>query len=434
MQHCYLVILTLVIAVSFSFGQAVTTAVPFLLVSPSAELSGMGEATVALKTDNEFALFWNPAHLGSQSFNNYGGLGFSATEFYPDYSLKSDYSSFVFSAGINLSHYFQLPVGVSFGMGYSSIVVDLGNSIITGDDPTPLGTFESEETSHQYTVGTGIEYWGIRVSAGITEKSIKSDLTRYYVHDVERAGTSSVHAIDLGVLVDIPVLDLVYRMGDGRFDLGQPFSPFINASFGLSKNNIGDEVAYIDAAQGDPLPRTIREGLGFDIGCTYTMKNTIWKPFSFRWTREASDLLVRRWGNEYDTTGGYYRVSREAGWEYRSGVGDINFFQDVLWGKSNSRIQKRTGWEVNLGELFSYRRGKLEDQEGNRVYQTEGYGIQLRGFFKFIAYSSQAIQEQPIFQWVFNHIDLRYNHCSNSSNSPSDRNRTYNDYLLVVQN
>ena len=42
-----------------------STAVPFMLISPNARNSGLGEAGVAL-SDDVSAVFWNPAGLGFQ--------------------------------------------------------------------------------------------------------------------------------------------------------------------------------------------------------------------------------------------------------------------------------------------------------------------------------------------------------------------------------
>ncbi|TAK60963.1 MAG: hypothetical protein EPO24_06210, partial [Bacteroidetes bacterium] len=99
-KYISLIILSLFFELTMLYSQSGSEAVPFLLNSPSAEFSAMGEATIAVESDNPFALFWNPAHLGIQSLNNTGNVGISNSSFSPAYlSGEISYTTRVYKGG-----------------------------------------------------------------------------------------------------------------------------------------------------------------------------------------------------------------------------------------------------------------------------------------------------------------------------------------------
>jgi len=153
------------------------SAVPFLLISPYAETNAMGQASVATFTDDPLAPFDNPAHLGMQSLRNYFSSGYNFSRWLPGFSQSNLwYRTFAFNTGINLRKLLGVEPEVGFGLGYSSIYLNLGDFIISGPGgPIPFGTYTAYETSDQYTLGVGINYW-IKASGGITFKHIFSSL------------------------------------------------------------------------------------------------------------------------------------------------------------------------------------------------------------------------------------------------------------------
>ena len=95
---------------------------------------------------------------------------------------------------------------------------------------------------------------------------------------------------------------------------------------------------YVDVPQSDPLPRYARAGIGFEFGISYSKDEVEGKPFSFKWTIEANDMLVRRYDAVMDTAG---NMIQPPGWEYEKGLGDINFFDEVILGKTNKETVKK---------------------------------------------------------------------------------------------
>jgi hypothetical protein len=80
------------------------TAVPFLLISPYAEANGMGEASVAVITDDPLASIVNPAHLGMQVGKGRFSVGFNHSDWLPGFDIKNlYYRTYAINAGISLN-------------------------------------------------------------------------------------------------------------------------------------------------------------------------------------------------------------------------------------------------------------------------------------------------------------------------------------------
>ena len=192
-----------------------------------------------------------------------------------------------------------------------------------------------------------------------------------------------------------------------------------NFSLGISKSNLGQEsIYYIDPAQADPLPRLARAGIGFTVGLQYDQNDFSWIPFSFKWTVEANDLCVTS-----DSLG------RSV---YQSGLGDINFFREVILGKTNKETEKLKGWELNFAEtVYIYGGRFLEDPDrGNRNFATGGYAVSLSGLLKTLAVIQPQMFENKFMKYVLNHIGLKFN--QSTVNSPDSILNNTQFYSLNV--
>lgn len=385
---------TFIFVIIFYFFQPVKVygqgeaAVPFLLITTHAEASAMGTASVALVTNDPLAIILNPAHLGMQSLNNYFSGGFNNSDWIPIFLSDIKYQTQSLTAGINFGKLYNDYPKYSLGFGYSKVHLDLGTFIRTGSDsPEPIGTFSANEYSTQYSIGFGIEYY-IKASIGATFKKIRSNL----------ASEAVMNARDYGLLFDVPVLEIISGYTNNKYELYPEIFPFFNLMFGYSKSNIGDRVVYAGLIQADPLPRTARIGTGVNMGIEIQKENFSWKPISLRWTLEESDLLVTR--------------SQSGSWKYQPGIGDIKLFSNIFFGASNPKTERGIGWELNIFEFLAIRGGRFEDPLGSRYFNTSGYGLNLKGIFKFISYYRPDLKQDSIFGFIINHIDLQYNRSS----------------------
>jgi hypothetical protein len=211
-------------------------------------------------------------------------------------------------------------------------------------------------------------------------------------------GKASADLYDIGFLVDVPFVPLISKIVNQPVPVYYNVSPLFNFSLGISENNFGQEsLYYIDPGQADPLPRLARAGIELNLGLKYVKNDISWIPLSFKWSIEANDLLVKS-----DSTGAS---------TYQSGLGDINFFREVIFGKTNKETEKLKGWELNLGEtIYIYGGSLIEGPEaGNNNFTSGGYAVSISGLLKTLAVIRPEMFEGNFMKYVLNHIGLKFN-------------------------
>jgi hypothetical protein len=393
---CVLFLLQFYSTLSFAQGEA---AVPFLEMPTNAEMNGMGYAAVAHITDNPAALTSNPAHLGMQCLDN---SIFTVSENYskwlPEFHLDLWANTTVVNAGINLKRFFPDLPSMSVGISYSNIYMNFGEFIRTGpDSPDPIGTFKAHDESSQFTLSVAADYY-VRASLGITYKHVNSVLSNQPTSQETGLGKASADLYDIGFLVDVPFVPLISKIVNQPVPVYYNVSPLFNFSLGISENNFGQEsLYYIDPGQADPLPRLARAGIELNLGLKYVKNDISWIPLSFKWSIEANDLLVKS-----DSTGAS---------TYQSGLGDINFFREVIFGKTNKETEKLKGWELNFGEFIYFYGGRfIEDpNRGDRNFTTDGYAVSISGLLKTLEVFRPEMFEGNLMKYILNHINLKFN-------------------------
>ncbi len=349
--------LMLLLSATLSFAQnttapptVVTTAVPFLLISPDSRAAGMGDVGVAI-ADNASAVFWNPAGLGFQK-----GLDVNLT-----------YSNWLPAFNANLFYNYLTAKYYMPGYGtfaLSIIYLNLGESTFRDAQDRDLGSFRS------YEFAVGLSY-GVRVtndlSLGATIRYINSALTPSNVQVGNERGSGQGNGIS--------------------FDISTMWKPTFSGwlsdrlSLGLNLSNIGPAMTYIDAAQADPLPTNFRAGFAFKLLSNDYNKMTVAADFS--------RLLVRRTQqiNGADTT---FRPD--------------NFLTALFssWGTEAVLRTFTTGIGVEYWygkpSLLALRAGYFfEDQRaGGRQFLTFGAGVRYSSFGVDFSYLQAIEQNHPL--------------------------------------
>jgi hypothetical protein len=409
------------------------TAVPFLLISPYAEANGMGEASVAVITDDPLASIVNPAHLGMQIGNGRFSVGFNHSDWLPGFDIKNlYYRTYAINAGIALNELLDITPVLTLGAGYSRVHINLGEHTLTSPiGPEPIGTFNHYETSDQFTISAGFDYL-IKASAGISFKQIHSKLGTHLTAQEMIGGEARVSSYDYGVLVRIPVIGGMSLIRDEPLRAGESFFPYFDVNFGFAFNNMGDKkVSYIDGEFADPLPRYARIGMGLEAGFEYELDNVTLKPISLTLTREANDILVKRLPPRT-----WESVVTHPDWEYRSGMGDINFFDEIILGKTNPETIMKTGWELGVLEIVYVRGGRFREayHRGNRNFTTSGYSVRFGGIAKLLRSTDATPANNGVMEFILNHLDIRYNYSKYSTVEkmhPLD-DTVFNAFVLTV--
>jgi hypothetical protein len=349
-----------------TYSQGVA-AVPFLLLQPSPSLSAMGQTGTALPTEDPFGFIWNPAQLGYTSQTN--NLSYV---FYPSNIDWLGLNGIALNVGYNFKDLIGFPV--SFGFGYSNVELD-------------FGIFGGRDHYNAYSIGLCVDYF-VQLSAGYTIKDVSSILGDFSMPPLQKGTTAKTTVNDFGVLLNVPVIRLIDDKYQVKLDDNLFAVPTFNFSLGYSKSNIGDEIYYIDPAQGDPLPRADRTGYGISTGFDLVTDDFSINAFNLSFTVEADDILIE--GNE-------------TGWEYQSTLSDLDFWKNVVQIEGDEKIVSRAGTKLNFFEIFSYYFGHFSGR-GFDQRETNGYEIQAKGLFKLWALWAK----DPITDFFRDHFDIRY--------------------------
>jgi hypothetical protein len=202
-------------------------------------------------------------------------------------------------------------------VGGNITFISYGQFQRTGEGGIPLGTFESFDLAATVSYGTSLTN---KLKGGISTKIIYSRLADQGAGTEQGSGTSTGFALDLGLLYQ----------HSSRLNLG------------LAITNIGPKMAYIDAAQADPLPTNMA------IGFAYKLKQTDY----LKWlvTAEGNKMLP-------SSNGSFSKALRA-----------------VVW---------NGGTEIVYANIIAGRVGYIYDRDGQIKALTVGAGLSLLKRFKF---------------------------------------------------
>lgn len=312
-----------------------STAVPFLLISPSSRNSAMGEAGVAI-ADDVSAIFWNPAGLGFQKGME---LSLNHSNWLPQFQQSDLFFEYA-------SYKMDVP-GVGT-LGAALTYLNLGEFERRDEGNNSLGQFKSYEIAFSVAYGVRLdEDFGL----GVGLRLIHSSLSQVGTAREQGSGTATAVAGDIGVLYK-PTKFL-----DGRL------------AAGASITNMGPSISYIDELQSDPLPTALRLGVAYDV--VHEKYNTL------TLTTDVTKLLVSR-GDDKKADPFYTAV-------FKSWEGD-NVINSFTLG---------AGLEYWYSQLVALRFGFFHEDpsQGNRRFLTFGAGVRYDIYGFDFSYISTAISD-----------------------------------------
>ena len=341
----------------------VTTAVPFLRISPDARSGGMGDIGIATAPD-AYSAFWN---LGKLPFaTSKTTVGATYTPWLTDLGLNDVYL-------LTLSGYHQLDElqGLSFGVRYFS----LGSIQFTDALGNPLNNFRPRE----YSIDAGYSRkLSSKDGLGIGIRYISSDLAGGTVNGISyKKGTS--------------VAGDIHYHHNGLKENGA------GLNWGVTLSNLGSKISYTsDASQKDYIPANI------GVGISYT--NVFDEDNKITFGGELNKLMVptppAKTSTETDSS---YRVRLD---EYRNkGVVSSWFssFSDAPGGAAEEfrEITAAIGAEYWYKNQFAFRAGYFYEhpEKGNRKYFTLGAGLNYNMFglnFSYLLPSGSGINRNPL--------------------------------------
>jgi hypothetical protein len=325
--------------------RAITTAVPFIGITPDARHAALGDGGVATSPDAN-AAYWNAGKLVFIE-DQYGG-SFSYTPWLGKIVNDMWISSLTGFYKINR----EQAVAVSFKY------FDLGEISFRGNNNEPLGDFNPKEASFDATYSRMLTD---NFSLGLSGRYIFSNLTGAFSGSDAQAGNS--------VAADIGVYYTKELQGTRSSSL----------SLGAQISNIGAKISYTDNNNKDFLPTNLR------LGGALT---TEFDPFNnITFILDFNKLMVPSPGANRDTV------------SLLSGM--FGSFSDAPGGAKEEfqEFMTSVGVEYWYRHIFAARVGYFNENvnKGNRKYMTLGVGFRKNNFGIDVAYVVPTNQrEHPL--------------------------------------
>lgn len=357
----------------------VTTAVPFLRISPDARSGAMGDVGLAISPDAN-AQYWNVSKIPFAEKK----YAVSATytpwlkDIVPDIFLAylSGYAKFGE----------KTPQAISFGFRYFS----LGEINYTAFDASPLGTGKPNEYSFDLGYSRQLS------------PNLSTGLSFRYIHSAIATGLASTSGID-------------YKPGNAvSADLGVYYTKSkdiddfrsTNFSFGAVLSNVGTKIAY-SSTRRDFIP------INLGLGAAYTYKIDEYNKITA--ALDLNKLLVPT-PQDTSTTPG---IKKYAIPDKTVVSGMFGSFGDAPGGFSEELKE----WQISAGleywyqNQFALRAGYFYENKdkGDRKFLTCGLGVRYNIFnlnFAYLIPSGSGVTRNPLsntlrFSLMFEFDDLK---------------------------
>jgi hypothetical protein len=356
---CFLLFFHTLSAQSTAPVNVVTTAVPFLRISPDARAGGLGEEGIATSPDANSAFY----NLSKTPFSDYKtGIGLTYTPWLKDLGLNDVYL-------LAASGYHQLDENqaLSASLRYFS----LGSIQFSDYNGNNWG--EGRPREFAFDLGYSRKL-SSKLGIGLTLRYINSNLT---LGAAAASGSISAYKAGTAVAAD---LSFTYKNVAANQE---------GFTFGFVLSNLGTKIGYTnDATQKEYIPANM--GLGGNYTKVFDEQNKI--SFGL----DLNKLMVPAPPTPQN---GVDTVSQEALNEYYSQSVVSSWFKSFT-GQFNT-INASIGAEYTYNDQFMFRLGYFYESkdQGGRQYFTMGVGLKYNMLglnFSYLIPSGSGITRNPL--------------------------------------
>jgi len=340
-----------------SSTNAITTAVPFLTISPDARSGGMGDAGVAISPDAN-AMFWNPAKLVYLETNS---------------DLAASYSPWLRNIvpDVNLAYVsFAKKVDERSSFGTSLRYFNLGTIELFDAYQNPQGTYKPSEFAIDATYA---RKFGDNFSLGLTGRYIRSDLTNGATVNGQQTKPASAVAADIS---------LYYKNPSQQFGKDALFA------YGVNISNIGTKMSYSTNGQQFFLPTNLKMG----VANTWFLDD----ENELTLTLDVNKLLLPT--PPIRDANGNIISGKDDNRSVVSGI--FGSFSDAPGGFSEElkEVALSPGAEYWYNKQFALRAGYFYENpdKGNRQYFTLGAGVKYSDFSLDFSYLVANQNQSPL--------------------------------------
>lgn len=350
----------------------ITTAVPFLTITPDARAAGMGDVGVATSPDAA-SIHWNPGKLSF--IDNDGGISMSAApwlrQLVPDVWLYY------------LSGYKKVGQNKRSAVAGSLRYFTLGNIQFTDNLGNPLGSDEPKEFALDAAYSTQLSK---NLSVGVAIRFINSRLVSGTYNGVDiRPGFAG--AGDIGIYWK----DQGIKIGDRKWDY----------ALGLAITNMGSKITYTSDAERDFIPINLRLGTHWETEIDEYNKIGLSVDFNKLLVPTPQPVYALDSNGKVITNSNGSPVIQT--WQTPDKpvvAGMISSLGDAPAG-FREELQEFTtsiGLEYWYADEFAFRMGYFRESptKGGRNYITLGLGIKYNVFGLDVAYLKPFTQRHPL--------------------------------------
>lgn len=334
----------------------VTTAVPFLRISPDARTGGMGDAGIATAADANSA-FWNLAK--SPFATQKTSVSLSYTPWLSDLKLNDVY--YVALAGY---HQLDETQTISGSLRYFS----LGNIQFTNDQGQDIGSSRPREFALDAGYSRKLSK---KMGLGIALRYINSSLAKGSYNNVTyKAGTS--------VAGDIHFYYKGTNASGNGFD------------YGATLSNLGSKISYTsDANQKDYIPANL--GLGIAYNKVFDADSKI------TFALDLNKLLVPTPPTQGSDSAAYVQAIKD----YRTKSVVSSWFSSLGDGDDAKEVTVALGAEYWYKNQFAFRAGYFSENKlkGDRRFVTLGAGLKYTTYtlnFSYLLPSGSGVSRNPL--------------------------------------
>ncbi len=372
-----------------SSQRVITTAVPFLSITPDSRSGGMGDAGVAISPDAN-SVHWNPSKLAFIDSK----MGFSLS--YSPWLAKiiNDMSLSYLSGYYKLSKEQTIAVSLRY--------FDMGDIYFTDAQNNPQGDFNPKELAVDATYARMLSE---DFSLGITLRYVNSNLTGQFSTATIEAKPANTVAADVSAYYNKDI-----KIG--------------NLAFGANISNIGAKVTYSNQENKDFIPVNLR--LGSALKMDIDPYNTITFALDFNKLLVPSPPVyaMDEDGAFITDSDGNLIIERGKDPDRNLLSGMFGSFSDAPDGFSEEmqEIMISFGAEYWYNNLFAARVGYFYENQnkGNRQFFTLGVGFRYNVFGFDFAYLVPPQQEHPLAETLRFTLHFNFDEDKTVSNSVTD--------------
>lgn len=368
----------------------ITTAVPFLTITPDSRRAGMGDAGVAASADAN-SVYWNAAALAFAGYNRKNGRDIIDDS--KSSGVSTSYAPWLRSLVPGISYNYISGYGrlnKRSVLGGSFRFFSFGEINFTDDVGNPLGKFNPSEYAIDICYATQLSsHWAI----GTSLRYVNSNL----------AGTRPLNGITPKVgRTGAGDLSALYR-GTMKFKKGKE-SKELNYNVGVNLMNLGAKITYSDKTNREFLPATLKIGTAWSYEIDEYNSITGMIDFSkLMAPTPGINILKSYTGGDSmvtDNNGDFVTVYEKTRSDDPVISAALKSFTDAPGGfrEELKEWNYSLGFEYTYAKQFMVRTGYFHEPstKGNRKYLTFGFGIRYKMFGLDAAYLVPFVQRHPL--------------------------------------